>query len=148
MRTCGLYGLHGTGGKKGNFVETMLRLAREGKSIRVVDDQQCTPSYTVDVASTAVALIAKEARGLFHVTNSGSCSWYQLARHIFETERLTVQLTPIPTSQYPTPARRPAYSVLAVDSLAHAGVPTPRPWQAAVEAYLRSRGAWSAERGA
>ena len=116
VRTCGLYGLHGTGGKKGNFVETMLRLAREGKALRVVDDQQCTPSYTVDVAATVVALIAREARGLFHVTNSGSCSWYQLARQVFETERLTVQLTPIPSSQYPTPARRPTYSVLAVDS--------------------------------
>jgi dTDP-4-dehydrorhamnose reductase len=140
VRTCGLYGLHGTGGKKGNFVETMLRLAREGKALRVVDDQHCTPSYTVDVATTVVALIAKEARGLFHVTNSGSCTWHQLARHVFETERLTVQLTAIPTSQYPTPARRPGYSVLALDSLAHAGVATPRPWQAAVEAYLKSRG--------
>jgi dTDP-4-dehydrorhamnose reductase len=139
VRTCGLYGLHGTGGKKGNFVETMLRLAREGKAIRVVDDQQCTPSYTVDVAATVVALIAKEARGLFHVTNSGSCSWYELARHVFETERLTVQLTPIPTSKYPTPARRPAYSILSLDLLDHAGVTSPRPWQAAVEAYLKSR---------
>jgi dTDP-4-dehydrorhamnose reductase len=141
VRTCGLYGLHGTGGKKGNFVETMLRLAREGKALRVVDDQQCTPSYTVDVAATVVALIAKDARGLFHVTNSGSCTWYQLARHVFETEHLDVQLTPIPTSQYPTPARRPAYSVLALDALAQAGLVPPRPWQAAVEAYLKSRGA-------
>ena len=141
VRTCGLYGLHGTGGKKGNFVETMLRLAREGKALRVVDDQQCTPSYTADVAASVIALIAKEAQGLFHVTNSGSCSWYQLARHVFETERLSVQLTPIPSNQYPTPARRPAYSVLSLDSLAHSGVATPRPWQAAVEAYLKSRGA-------
>ncbi len=82
IRTCGLYGLHGAGGKKGNFIETMLRLGREGKPIRVVDDQRCTPSYTLDVAATLVSLIAKKAQGLFHVTNSGSCTWYQLAKHV------------------------------------------------------------------
>lgn len=141
IRTCGLYGLHGSGGKKGNFIETMLRLAGEGRSIRVVDDQRCTPSYTVDVASAAVSLIAKQARGLVHVTNAGSCSWYELARHVFDFAKLEVSLTPIPTSEYPTPARRPAYSVLALDTLSGCGVATPRPWREAVEAYLQSR--WS-----
>jgi dTDP-4-dehydrorhamnose reductase len=139
IRTCGLYGLPGAGGKKGNFIDTMLRLAGEGKAIRVVDDQRCTPSYTVDVANATVALIAKQARGLFHVTNAGSCTWYELAHHVFEAANLKVNLTPIPTSEYPTPARRPAYSVLSLDSLASAGVETPRPWGEAVEAYIRSR---------
>lgn len=139
IRTCGLYGLHGSGGKKGNFIETMLRLAKEGKAIRVVNDQWCTPSYTVDVARATVALIAKQARGLFHVTNAGSCTWFELARHVFETAKLNVGLTPIPTSEYPTPARRPGYSVLALDSLASAGVEAPRSWREAVETYLQSR---------
>lgn len=147
IRTCGLYGLHGAGGKKGNFVETMLRLAKEGKAIRVVDDQRCTPSYAVDVARATIALIAKEARGLIHVTNAGSCSWYELARHVFEVAKLNVRLTPIPTSEYPTPARRPAYSALALDSLASAGVATPRPWRQAVEAYVRERGGARVESG-
>ena len=146
IRTCGLYGMHGQGGKRGNFIETMLRLAREGKQIRVVDDQHCTPSYTIDVVAAAVALIAQAARGLFHVTNAGSCTWYQLAKHVFDTHHLAVQLTPIPTSQYPTPARRPAYSVLALDAMATSGVATPRPWQAAVEAYLVSRRSWIVDR--
>ena len=57
IRTCGLYGVWGSGGKGGNFVETMMRLAREGKPIRVVNDQRCTPSYTVDVANATVSLI-------------------------------------------------------------------------------------------
>jgi dTDP-4-dehydrorhamnose reductase len=140
IRTCGLYGLHGTGGKRGNFVETMLRLASEGKPIRVVDDQRCTPSYTVDVAKATIALVGKQARGLFHLTNAGDCTWHELARHVFEVMNLKVNLTPIQTSQYPTPARRPPYSVLALDALARNGIPTPRPWREAVEEYLNNRG--------
>ncbi|CAN5562778.1 dTDP-4-dehydrorhamnose reductase [soil metagenome] len=139
IRTCGLYGLHGSGGKGGNFIETMVRMGREGKAIRVVDDQHCTPSYTIDVASAVIDLIGRGATGLFHVTNSGSCSWYELARHAFHTAKMEVSLTPIPSSGYPTPARRPTYSVLALDGLARAGVATPRSWQAAVEAYLAAR---------
>jgi dTDP-4-dehydrorhamnose reductase len=141
IRTCGLYGLHGTGGKGGNFIETMLRLAREGQAIRVVNDQYCTPSYTVDVASAAVALIKLGTAGLFHVTNRGACTWYELARHAFAVSKQTVDLTPIPTSGYPTPAERPHYSVLALDALTRVGVATPRLWQAAVEAYLAARAA-------
>src|SRR5262249_39271488 len=72
IRTCGLYGVWGSGGKGGNFVETMLRLASQGKPLRVVDDQICTPSYTVDVADATVALLAAGRAGLYHVTNSGS----------------------------------------------------------------------------
>src|SRR6516164_8778254 len=60
IRTCGLYGVWGSGGKGGNFVETMLRLAGQGKPLRVVDDQHCTPSYTADVADTAVGLLRSE----------------------------------------------------------------------------------------
>ena len=139
IRTCGLYGLHGSGGKGGNFIETMLRLASEGKALRVVNDQYCTPSFTVDVASAVVALINKSASGLFHVTNSGSCTWYELARQAFQVSNLKADLTPIPTTGYPTPAKRPPYSVLSLDALAQAGIATPRPWQAAVEAYLAER---------
>src|SRR5262245_58888055 len=76
VRTCGLYGVWGSGGKGGNFVETMLRLAGPGKTPSVVTDQVCTPSYTADVASATVALLGRGARGLFHVTNSGCCSWH------------------------------------------------------------------------
>src|SRR5205807_4931258 len=77
IRTCGLYGVWGSGGKGGNFVETMLRVAGQGKPLRVVNDQRCTPSYTADVAEAAAGLIRAGASGLFHVTNTGSCSWYE-----------------------------------------------------------------------
>lgn len=139
IRTCGLYGVWGSGGKGGNFVETMLRLAGLGKPLRVVDDQICTPSYTVDVAEATVALLKSERSGLYHLTNSGSCTWYELARTIFELSGVSANLTPIPSSDYPVPARRPAYSVLAHTALNDAGVPSPRSWREALAAYLRER---------
>jgi dTDP-4-dehydrorhamnose reductase len=144
IRTCGMYGVWGSGGKGGNFVETMLRVAGQGKPLRVVNDQVCTPSYTVDVAAATVALMATGRYGLYHVTNTGSCSWYELARTVFELSGTVADLTAIPSREYPTPARRPAYSVLSLESLEAAGAPAPRPWREAVTAYLQERG----ERGA
>jgi dTDP-4-dehydrorhamnose reductase len=139
IRTCGLYGVWGSGGKGGNFVETMLRVAGQGKPLKVVNDQHCTPSYTADVAAAAVALMATDRYGLYHVTNSGATTWYDLAKAAFEIAGVKADLTPIPSSGYPTPARRPAYSVLSLDGLAAAGVPEPRPWREAVAAYLDER---------
>src|SRR5437588_6234170 len=136
IRTCGLYGVWGAGGKGGNFVETMLRVAGQGKPLKVVNDQHCTPSYTADVAAAAAALIATGRYGLYHVTNSGAATWYELAKAVFELANVKADLTPIPSSGYPTPARRPGYSVLSLDALTAAGVPEPRPWRDAVAAYL------------
>src|SRR5262249_20762182 len=123
LRTCGLYGVWGSGGKGGNFVETMLRLATQGKDLRVVADQECTPSYTRDVAAATVALLGKGATGLFHVTNAGSCSWHEFARTIFELAGLKPALTPIPSREYNAPARRPAYSVLSNGAYNRLNVP-------------------------
>ncbi|MFN4260469.1 MAG: dTDP-4-dehydrorhamnose reductase [Gemmataceae bacterium] len=139
IRTCGLYGVWGSGGKGGNFVETMLRLAGQGKPLRVVADQLCTPSYTVDVAAATAALINAQRYGLFHLTNSGSCSWYELARTIFELSNMTADLTPIPSQEYAAPARRPAYSVLANTAYQTLGLPPLRPWPDALAAYLEER---------
>lgn len=139
IRTCGLYGVWGSGGKGGNFVETMLRLAGQGKPLRVVDDQICTPSYTVDVAETTIALLNKERPGLYHVTNSGSCTWHEFARTIFELSGISADLTAVPSREYPMPARRPAYSVLDHTGLRALSIPSPRPWREALAAYLRER---------
>ena len=147
VRTCGLYGVWGSGGKGGNFVETMLRVAGQGKPLRVVSDQHCTPSYTADIAAAAAALIPTGRYGLYHVTNGGAATWYELARAVFELSGVSADLTPIPTGGYPTPARRPPYSVLALDELSAAGVPQPRPWRDAVAAYLVERSASSERRG-
>ena len=139
IRTCGLYGVWGSGGQGGNFVETMLRLAEQGKPLRVVDDQTCTPSYTVDVAETTLALLKAGQPGLYHVTNSGGCTWHELTRTIFELSGVYANLTAIPSRDYPTPARRPAYSVLDHAGLRQLAIPSPRPWREALAVYLRER---------
>lgn len=132
VRTCGLYGRWGTGGKGRNFVETMLRLAGEGKPLRVVADQVCTPSYTVDVAAATAALIAAGTTGIAHVTNAGACSWHEFAAAIFELAGVRADLTAITSREYGAAARRPSYSVLACD-------PPLRPWREALQAYLQAR---------
>jgi dTDP-4-dehydrorhamnose reductase len=139
VRTCGLYGVWGSGGKGGNFVETMLRVAGQGKPLRVVNDQRCTPSYTADVAEAIAGLVRAGASGLYHVTNSGSCTWYELAAEIFRRSGVTADLSPITSAQFAAPARRPPYSVLSNAKLAAAGVPEPRPWPEALAAYLEER---------
>jgi dTDP-4-dehydrorhamnose reductase len=139
VRTCGLYGVWGSGGKGGNFVETMLRLAGQGKPLRVVADQTCTPTYTVDLADATSALLNAGRPGLYHLTNAGSCSWYEFARAIFELQGLSPDLTPITSREYGAAARRPAYSVLANPAGAACGLPGLRPWRVAVAAYLSER---------
>jgi dTDP-4-dehydrorhamnose reductase len=135
VRTCGLYGVWGSGGKGGNFVETMLRVAGQGKPLRVVADQTCTPSYTVDVAGAAAALLTTERHGLFHATNAGECTWFEFARAIFELAGVRADLTAITSREFGAAARRPAYSVLAPS----AGVGPLRPWREALAAYLGER---------
>jgi dTDP-4-dehydrorhamnose reductase len=132
VRTCGLYGVWGSGGKGGNFVETMLRVAGQGKPLRVVSDQVCTPSYTVDVAAGTVALVRQGATGVAHLTNAGSCSWHDFAGATFRLSGVKADLTPITSAEYGAAARRPGYSILA---------PTMplRSWQEALEAYLKER---------
>jgi dTDP-4-dehydrorhamnose reductase len=108
--------------------------------LRVVNDQHCTPSYTADVAAATAALIATGKHGLYHITNAGAATWYEIAKAAFDFAGVRADLTPIATREYPTPARRPPYSVLCLDALTAAGVPAPRPWRDAVAAYLQERG--------
>jgi dTDP-4-dehydrorhamnose reductase len=139
IRTCGLYGAWGSGGKGGNFVETMLRLAQAGKPIRVVADQICTPTYTVDLANAVVALLSTNRYGLYHVTNAQACSWYEFARTLFELARVGSRLTPITSAEYGAPARRPSYSVLATGVYENLHLFHLRPWPEALAAYLQER---------
>jgi dTDP-4-dehydrorhamnose reductase len=139
IRTCGLYGVWGSGGKGGNFVETMLRLAGQGKPLRVVNDQRCTPSYTADVADATVQLIARNATGLFHVVNGGDCTWYEFAAEIFRQSGLKPDLTPITSAEFGAAARRPTYSVLSTAKLASVLGSALRPWPEALAAYLAER---------
>jgi dTDP-4-dehydrorhamnose reductase len=139
IRTCGLYGVWGSGGKGGNFVETMLRVAGQGKPLSVVHDQHCTPTYTVDVATATAALIPTGRHGLYHLTNAGSCTWFEFAAKIFELAEVQANLGPTTTAARKDPARRPGYSVLASPAYAALGLAQPRPWQEALVAYLAER---------
>jgi dTDP-4-dehydrorhamnose reductase len=138
IRTCGLYGRWGTGGKGGNFVETMLRLAGQGKPLRVVQDQVCTPSYTVDVAEATARLIQTTAFGLHHLTNAGQCSWHDFARALFQLTGVQANLSAITSAEFAAKARRPSYSVLISG---WKETPRLRPWREALAAYLRERAA-------
>ncbi len=139
VRTCGLYGIRGTGGKGGNFVDAMLRKAAEGKPWPVVADQRCTPSFVGDVARAMTQLIDSGQFGLFHFTNAGECSWYEFAVEIFRQSRLTPEIRPISSAEYGAPARRPLYSVLGRDRADAIGLPPLRPWQDALAEYLQIR---------
>jgi dTDP-4-dehydrorhamnose reductase len=136
IRTCGLYGLRGVGGKGGNFVETMVRLASAGKPIRVVNDQILTPSSAADVADVTLQLIQNAPSGLYHLTNGGQCSWFEFAAAILEAVKVRADLTPISSAEYGSKAARPAYSALASE---HRHIPGCRPWQEALREYLSMR---------
>lgn len=138
IRTCGLYGTAGSSGKGGNFVETMLRKARAGETIRVVDDQVLTPTSTADLASLTVSLVQSREFGLYHVSCEGECSWYEFACAIFSLEELTVSLFPVSTTQFSTGVRRPDYSVLSKEKLDSVGLRMPD-WHDSLSRYLAAR---------
>jgi dTDP-4-dehydrorhamnose reductase len=137
IRTCGLYGAAGSQGKGGNFVQTMLAKGRRGDAIRVVDDQEVTPTYTLDLAHQIAQLLPAEQFGLFHMTNEGSCTWFAFARAIFELAGIDANLTPTTSDAYVTPAIRPRYSVLENARLKQLGLNQMRHWRDALAAYLK-----------
>ena len=113
IRTSWVYSQFGN-----NFMKTMLRLASERDSLSVVNDQIGTPTNAVDLARTLLIIITSSFHfpasnfGIYNFSNEGQCSWFEFAKKIFEINDLSVNLLPIPTSSFPTPAKRPAYSVL------------------------------------
>ncbi len=120
LRTAWLYGQHGP-----NFVSTMLRLMQERDEISVVADQQGSPTYAVDLAAAIRSIVVHPAphAGTWHYTNKGQTTWYAFAQAIYDIAQAQGLLTgscrivPLTTAQYPTPAARPAYSVLDTDTL-------------------------------
>ena len=118
----------GAGG--GNFVKTMLRLAAERDELRVVADQVGCPSFTEDLAAAIKRLVVGRLPGVFHVTNSGTASWFDLAQATLAEAGLDpARVTPITTAEYPTPARRPPYSVLDNAALRLQGLPLLPDWR-------------------
>jgi dTDP-4-dehydrorhamnose reductase len=139
VRTCGLYGLAGSSGKGGNFVNTMLRLARENKPIKVVGDQICTPTSTQDLAAQLAVLIETNSYGTYHVNNHGACSWFEFAAEIFRLAGLQPDLSPISSQQFGAPAVRPPYSVLQNAALQTLGLDQMRDWHEALAEYVAQK---------
>ena len=137
VRTSALFGVSDS---KGNFVETMLRLARDKKSIRVVSDQATSPTFTGDLAAAAVRLIEGAPFGTYHLTSGGSASWFDFARAIFESSGLSPDLSPTSSKDFGAPARRPAYSVLENQKWKGLGFEPLPPWEEGLRRYLERRG--------
>lgn len=132
VRTSWLYGYHGP-----NFVATMLNLAKKTDSISVVNDQVGSPTYTVDLANAIAQIIKRPAYGIYHVTNSGYCSWYDFAKEIFKQAKIEVDLKPVSTDEFPRPAPRPKYSVLENYNWKLEGYPKIRNYEDALKDYLK-----------
>ncbi len=128
--------LYGAGGR--NFVRAILEQGRSGRPLRVVSDQVGAPTYTRDLAQALVEIACQRVHGILHITNQGFCSWYEFATAIVELAGLNgVSVEPISSSDYPTPARRPANSCL-LDTRGRARGLSPRPdWRDALARYLR-----------
>lgn len=140
VRTSGLFGTAGSSGKGGNFVETMLRLAKQQEELRVVNDQLFSPTYTKDLAKKIAQLIATECYGTFHITNKGTCSWCQFAIGILSLAGINTPVIPVTSEEYSTPAKRPRFSVLDNYHLRLLGMDDMRPWQEALRDYMISKG--------
>ena len=152
VRTSWLYGQGGN-----NFVETMIRLARERTELKVVDDQRGTPTWTDDLAEAIFKLLAvvdaphpspltpPSPYGIYHFSNEGECSWYQFAAEIIDQARnfesLQVEnILPIPTEGYPLPAQRPKYSVMSKEKYKAATGMQVRDWRESLRNYFLERG--------
>jgi len=135
IRTSWVYGKHGN-----NFVKTMLKLAQEQKELFVVDDQIGCPTYAVDLVSCIFKLIQTEKYGVYHISNSGHCSWYEFAKAIFEEANVNIVVNPCKTKDYPRPARRPPYSVLDHMALRLNGFKELRHWREALKEFIKVYG--------
>ena len=132
VRTAWLYGYHGP-----NFVATMLNLAKTNDTISVVNDQIGSPTYTVDLAKAIALLVKKPSYGIYHVTNSDHCSWYDFAKEIFKQAEIEVNLKAVTTEEFPRPAPRPKYSVLENYNWRMEGYPKIRSYKEALTDYLK-----------
>ncbi len=129
VRSAGVYG------RGHNFVRTMLRLGVERDALKVKDDEFISPTYAVDLAQGIAGVIEAGHYGLYHLANTGSCSWYEFAKVIFELTGIEIEVVPVPGSEYPLPAARPSNGVLSA-----LGSPELRHWREALEDYLGREG--------
>lgn len=135
VRTSWVYGKHGH-----NFVKTMLRLAQERDSLQVVNDQTGSPTYTVDLSYFLMELVQSDQYGIYHASNTGSCTWYEFAKQIFEWSGHQVSIQPVTSEQFPQAASRPRNSVLEHMSIRVNGFNDLRHWREGLSAFLEELG--------
>jgi dTDP-4-dehydrorhamnose reductase len=139
VRTSWVYGLHGN-----NFVKTMLKLGQEKPKLQVVHDQKGSPTYTLDLAGFLMELMTTEMYGIYHASNSGTCTWYEFTQAIFEEAQTTggvsiqAKLEPCTTEQFPRPAPRPVNSVMDHMSIRTNGLTDLRPWRDGLKDFIFS----------
>lgn len=140
IRSSSLFGVAGASGKGGNFVETMVKKASTGEEIKVVDDMVMSPTYTKDTAFTIKSIILDELPfGIYHVANSGYCSWYDFACAIFKILEIDANLSPTRTNSLQSKARRPMFSPLLSVKLKNYGLEM-ESWEEALKDYLAEKG--------
>ena len=119
-----------------NFIATMLRLSQTKDEINVVCDQIGSPTYSADLALLLTEMAQTEKYGIYHGTNEGFCSWYELAKKVFDYKKISVRVNPVTSEEYITPARRPKNSRLSKEELTKNGFSLLPPWEDAVKRYL------------
>jgi dTDP-4-dehydrorhamnose reductase len=135
VRTSWLYGKNGR-----NFISTILAKAEEAGSVKVVNDQVGSPTYARDLCRAIARLIASDKYGTYHLSNSGACSWYDLAQRAVEYSGIKAGVLPIASSDYLTPTKRPAYSVLRNFCWERTFGEIMRPWEEGLKEYLKEAG--------
>lgn len=142
LRVSGLYGTNPCRAKGGNnFVNLMLKLAKERDEVRVVDDEVLTPTFTEDIAGQITSMSGVKEYGLYHVTAQGSCSWHKFAAKIFELSKSTVKLSVADSGEFPLKVPRPKYSVLDNDKLKSLNLDTMPNWEDGLRRYMEKMGA-------
>ena len=136
VRMASLFGRTGARGKGGNFVETIIEKAKAGEPLRVISDIRTSPTYSYDAAQALVPILQSNATGLLHLTNQGSCSWYEFARVILDSVGLAAKIDAVEAAHFATRARRPRNSSLASERLEKLLGDRTRSWQDALKAYL------------
>jgi dTDP-4-dehydrorhamnose reductase len=132
VRTSWLFGPNGK-----NFVASILKKAREAGSVKVVDDQTGSPTYTRDLCNALSLLVPSGLYGTYHLSNSGSCTWYRFAKTALDYAGIKAEISPIKTGEYPTPTKRPAFSVLNNFAWTREFRTPLRPWQEGLKDYIR-----------
>lgn len=132
VRISWVFGLHGK-----NFIKTMLNLAQTKSELNVISDQVGSPTYTKDLSKLLVDMSLKDIKGTFHATNEGYCSWYELAKYIFEINDIEIKVNPILTKDYGSKANRPLNSKLNKKCLDEAGLERLPKWKDAVKRYCK-----------